>query len=323
MASNARPVRILNSPWLPDTLNSCVISSHPSLTGENVNQLMICDDNQWGEDIVKDLFEDRDRDHILSIPLNSTNLDDKWYWLHKNLGNYYIKSSYRWLQSSKGNWCIAMESKLWHSLWKTKVPLKVLHFAWKAISGCLLTRLQLHSKHIPFQLKLVFCSREEESILHPSMFEEALMVSWSIWKDRNDFLWNKKINVIANVIVSVHSVLNQWNLARSNRFELLPVILHTYSSGEHWTAPDVGFVKVNVDGAVFAASQSYGVGGIARGNDGRVIEAFSLHKANCVHPSLVEAIGVQVWGGVGVWVWGSGPQIKEVSAVESSGAQLQ
>ncbi|XP_060974450.1 uncharacterized protein LOC115696255 [Cannabis sativa] len=135
----------------------------------------------------------------------------------------------------------------------------------------------------------------------PSMFEEALMVSWSIWKDRNDFLWNKKINVIANVIVYAHlqntgalqhSVLNQWNLARSNRFELLPVILHTYSSGEHWTAPDVGFVKVIVDGVVFAASQSYGVGGIARGNDGRVIEAFSLHKADCVHPSLVEAIGV-------------------------------
>uniref|UniRef100_A0A803QFH6 RNase H type-1 domain-containing protein n=1 Tax=Cannabis sativa TaxID=3483 RepID=A0A803QFH6_CANSA len=195
-----RPVRILNSPWLPDTLDSCVISSHPSLTGENVNQLMIGDDNQWGEDIVKDLFEDRDRDHILSIPLNSTNLDDK------------ISGP-----------TLCLESHQWLSSYQTSASLQAHTFS-TAISVLLQGR-RIDSACTSF---LLVCSIKLESIC----------------------------------------------------------------SGEHWTAPDVGFVKVIVDGVVFAASQSYGVGGIARGNDGRVIEAFSLHKADCVHPSLVEAIGV-------------------------------
>ncbi|KAF4370540.1 hypothetical protein F8388_020126 [Cannabis sativa] len=81
-----------------------------------------------------------------------------------------------------------MESDLWRVLWKTKVPLKVLHFVWKAISGCLSTNLQLHSKHVPVQLQCMFCSREEESIMH----------------SQNDWLWNKKIHVAADVVLFTH-----------------------------------------------------------------------------------------------------------------------
>uniref|UniRef100_A0A803PBY7 Reverse transcriptase domain-containing protein n=1 Tax=Cannabis sativa TaxID=3483 RepID=A0A803PBY7_CANSA len=133
---------------------------HLSLLGKQAWRLLF-NETSFDAEVVKDLFEDRDRDLILSIPLNSNNLEDKWYWFHENSG-----CSYQWLQYAKGHWSAAMESDLWRVLWKTKVPLKVLHFVWKAISGCLSTNLQLHSKHVPVQLQCMFCSREEESIMH-------------------------------------------------------------------------------------------------------------------------------------------------------------
>ncbi|XP_030497977.2 uncharacterized protein LOC115713630 [Cannabis sativa] len=283
-------------------------------------------------DVVNDLFEDRDKDIILSIPLSTTRIEDQWYWLHENTGCYSVKSSYKWIQENKGQWSTAMESSFWRVFWKTKVPPKVLHFAWKAVCGCLPTRVQLQTKHVPVQLQCVFCNREEESIMHVlvhcqfarscwfrsavslgqvaaatfgdwlqdvlsrghvGMFEEALMTSWSIWKARNDLLWNKKAQVAADVVFSARTVFNHWNNARSNRFEPLPAIVNTLCTSEHWIAPEMNWVKVNVDGAIFASTQSYGVGGIARGSDGRLIEAFCLHKADCVQPSLVEAIGVK------------------------------
>uniref|UniRef100_A0A803NYV7 Uncharacterized protein n=1 Tax=Cannabis sativa TaxID=3483 RepID=A0A803NYV7_CANSA len=226
-----------------------------------------------------------------------------------------------------------MESNLWRSLWKTKVPPKVIHFVWKAITGCLPTRTQLYTKHVPVQLDCPCCSREEESIFHvlvtcnfaqscwnlssvptaviggtafgdwieqllvkcqPVVFEEALMVAWAIWKARNELLWNKNVTRAAEVITTATTVLNQWKTAAANRFSPLPAVVNNTSNHDNnWTAPDAGFLKVNVDGAVFSASGSFGVGGLARDSNGQLIEAFCMHKAGCFQPSLVEAIGVK------------------------------
>ncbi|XP_060969636.1 uncharacterized protein LOC115702106 [Cannabis sativa] len=59
-----------------------------------------------------------------------------------------------------------LESELWRALWKVKVPPKVLHFVWKAISGCLPTRSQLRNKHVPVDPRCVICNSDEETIVH-------------------------------------------------------------------------------------------------------------------------------------------------------------
>uniref|UniRef100_A0A803NGS4 RNase H type-1 domain-containing protein n=1 Tax=Cannabis sativa TaxID=3483 RepID=A0A803NGS4_CANSA len=109
----------------------------------------------------------------------------------------------------------------------------------------------------------------------PVVFEEALMVAWAIWKARNGLLWNKNATRAAEV------------------FPLPGVVNNTSNNYINWTAPAAGFLKVNVDGAVFSASDSFGVGGLARDSNGQFIEAFCMHKAGCFQPSLVEAIGVK------------------------------
>ncbi|XP_060969933.1 uncharacterized protein LOC115713710 [Cannabis sativa] len=95
-------VHILNSPWYVH--NSFVISSHLSRAGAKVNQLMTMDGFQWDKEIVNNLFEPRDYDLILSLPLSSSTLEDNWFWLHlhENLGFYTVKSNYHYLQAFKG-----------------------------------------------------------------------------------------------------------------------------------------------------------------------------------------------------------------------------
>uniref|UniRef100_A0A803PB72 RNase H type-1 domain-containing protein n=1 Tax=Cannabis sativa TaxID=3483 RepID=A0A803PB72_CANSA len=294
---------------------------------------MTVERDQWDVEILDDLFEQREHDLIMHIPLNVDVVNDVWFWQHENSGSYSVKSCYQWLQVLKGRWSADMELNLWRSLWKTKVPPKVIHFSWKAITGCLPNRTQLYTKHVPVQLDCVCCNSEEESIYHvlvscnfarsvwnlssvPAsvivatdfgtwveqilnrgqavVFEGALMVSWVIWKARNELLWNKNVTTVAEVINTAKTVLNQWKTTSSNRFSpLSAVINNTSNNSTNWTAPAAGFLKVNVDGAVFAASDCYGLGGLARDANGHLIEAFCLHKAGCVQPSLVEAIGVK------------------------------
>ncbi|XP_030498076.2 uncharacterized protein LOC115713736 [Cannabis sativa] len=103
---------------------------------------------------------------IKQVPLSVNLVSDSWFWNKDPTGFFTVKSSYNHLQSVNGSWNSSMEDDVWKMLWKIKAPPKVLHFVWKALSGCLPTRTQLHSKHVPVDLHCVLCSYGEESIFH-------------------------------------------------------------------------------------------------------------------------------------------------------------
>ncbi|XP_060960022.1 uncharacterized protein LOC133030933 [Cannabis sativa] len=157
---------VLNVPWLISDENPCVISRHLVLAHSTVSQLMHIDRKQWDLEVLHDLFEARDVDLIMQVPLSDNVNVDSWFWGKGPNGFYSVKRSYRYLQKLKGEWGIQLESELWRVLWKVKVPPKVLHFAWKAISGCLPTRTQLRTKHVPVDPRCVFCNSDEETIIH-------------------------------------------------------------------------------------------------------------------------------------------------------------
>ncbi|XP_060969704.1 uncharacterized protein LOC133036942 [Cannabis sativa] len=241
---------VLNVPWLMYDVNLYVLSTHPALSQCKVSNLMQVDNKQWDLEVITDLFESRDIDLILKIPLSNTLDVDTRYWSKEPSGFYSVKSSYQYLQELKGDWSIQMESDLWRILWKVKVPPKVLHFAWKAISGCLPTRTQLlRIKHVPVESLCVFCNSEEESILHvlvdcpfanscwnrsgvglnfytastftdwfkgflvggrSSMLEEVLMVGWGIWKAQNELLWKGRSSTVAEVVRLARNAHFRW-----------------------------------------------------------------------------------------------------------------
>ncbi|XP_060965660.1 uncharacterized protein LOC133034570 [Cannabis sativa] len=88
------------------------------------------------------------------------------------------------------------------------------------------------------------------------------------------------------------STLQQWTAARVEQQGPL-LVLSPHSDQVLWKKPALHTTKVNVDGAIFADERRYGFGCIARGADGKIIEAFSGSRFGVVGPEIAEVIGVK------------------------------
>ncbi|KAM7529995.1 hypothetical protein LguiB_033405 [Lonicera macranthoides] len=49
---------------------------------------------QWDIDIVNDLFNERDRDQILAVPLSAKQQNDRWMWHWDKKGRCTVRSGY-------------------------------------------------------------------------------------------------------------------------------------------------------------------------------------------------------------------------------------
>ncbi|KAM6592724.1 hypothetical protein CsatA_000427 [Cannabis sativa] len=125
-----------------------------------------------------------------------------------------------------------------------------------------------------------------------AVVEEAAMITWRLWMARNDLLWNNKSTTALEVIRSAKANLDNWQNAQSNG--TIPLLNVNFSKGiEHWTKPVSTKFKINVDGAIFAAENRFGMGFLLRDSNGKLIEAFSSSKVGAVSPEIAEIMGVK------------------------------
>ncbi|KAM6600724.1 uncharacterized protein LOC133034004 [Cannabis sativa] len=85
------------------------------------------------------MFNNRDSDIILGIPLSSNVSIDTWSWEGERTGEFSVKSAYSMLQQQKRAEEMAANSDIWRQLWQLKVPPKVKNFLWRAVTaraGC-------------------------------------------------------------------------------------------------------------------------------------------------------------------------------------------
>ncbi|KAM6563495.1 hypothetical protein CsatB_023493 [Cannabis sativa] len=255
---------------------------------------------------------------------------DLWYWLHDASGVFTVKSAYSLLQSMKSIRDIPDSSRFWQLLWQLQLPPKVLNFLWRASTNSLPTRFHLSIKYLPIAATCPFCLAAPETTLHvlvrcsfaqscwskvpitavapdamsfSSWFEAGLaswntaealevgMVCWSIWTHRNDLVWNSKHPDAGEVVAMAQ--LNYIDWFNAQKLNVTDVNLNgpTALLVEQWTTPDFPFIKVNVDGALFADQGRYGLGLIARSATGWVLGARSLSREGALQPHIVEAIG--------------------------------
>ncbi|XP_074337681.1 uncharacterized protein LOC141674880 [Apium graveolens] len=83
-------------------------------------------------------------------------------------------------------------------------------------------------------------------------------VSWTVWKVRNDKVWNNKNNFANSVLFSARSYLKQWRETQSRAFVALPRAGLAEDGASSWVKPQELTVKVNVDVAIFQEHVSYG-----------------------------------------------------------------
>lgn len=119
----------------------------------------------WDTDLVFDIFEEREANIILSIPVNIDD-NDTWYWRKEKLGNYSVKSAYAMMQDCKFQITAADNSGFWRCLWNLKIPPKVKNFLWRACSNCLPTKEILCAKKIAVLNICPVCNDNPKSILH-------------------------------------------------------------------------------------------------------------------------------------------------------------
>lgn len=246
-------IQVLNQPWLMEDTNPFITSNSHFLEGKTVDSLFVAGQRQWDAELVRENFNERDQDCILNISLNSSNNEDMSYWRFEESGMYSVKSAYKHLQFQKRQWTMEDNSSVWKKLWQIKAPPKSLNLMWRALSQCLPTLSQLQTKHVPVQSSCPVCKIAAETIMHSlvncpvarqcwfvvlpgkqwddqmdfmnwvqmkfdsennSKCAEVAMVCWTIWRARNDLVWNQKYTRVNKIVAEAMQHLTQWNIAQ-------------------------------------------------------------------------------------------------------------
>lgn len=99
---------------------------------------------------------------------------------------------------------------------------------------------------------------------------------WSIWKARNNLVWNQKHTQVSDVVNSAIQYLVQGRNAQSWSSKALFQSVIEEDGAEKWVVPQVDTIKVNVDAATFEEHDAFGFGILARNHEGEVEYAKTL-----------------------------------------------
>ncbi|KAK9006359.1 hypothetical protein V6N11_035400 [Hibiscus sabdariffa] len=113
---------------------------------------------------------------------------------------------------------------------------------------------------------------------------------WSIWLFRNDIIFANSHLDVAQLFYLVRFRAALWFVSKTPaaRFSVESLVadptltdkprlpLAKGLSDPVWSAPPVGFLKLNVDGAMLRDGSKWGIGGLLRDNFGVLLASFSL-----------------------------------------------
>ncbi|KAG7543957.1 Reverse transcriptase domain [Arabidopsis thaliana x Arabidopsis arenosa] len=164
--------KVWEDPWIPTipprAAKSLIDTRDPLLY---VNDLIDQSTKLWKLDRLQALIDPADIPLILGIRQSRTYLSDGFSWSHTKSGNYSVKSGY-WAARElsrptcdppfQGPGVLALQAHVW----KLKTTRKLMHFAWKCVSGCLATYQRLSYRHIGNEKGCPRCGGPEESINH-------------------------------------------------------------------------------------------------------------------------------------------------------------
>lgn len=174
-------------PWLPSADNGYVTTTMPSeLKDINVTNLMQMQDRGWDEEVLNDIFNDRDVRLIKNIPLSNNNKKDSWLWLFDGKGVFTVKSGYRQLAGE----CDTADAPFWKKIWNLMVPGKVKVLLWRVCRLCLPTATSLNDKKVDIDRKCTWCRVEDESTRHV-LFECSF--ARQVWNSFNMTHWVQTI----------------------------------------------------------------------------------------------------------------------------------
>ncbi|XP_074356152.1 uncharacterized protein LOC141695840 [Apium graveolens] len=224
------------------------------LANATVNGLMETENRKWDEDILVDLFNDRDRDLIKQIPLSSQYTGkDNWYWIFDGNGDFTVRSTYRQIHGEQTR----EDRKFWMRLWGIKLPGKMLNFIWRACINVLPTKTALANKNVEVVKACSWCHVCNEDAVHAlitccfaremwnlvglqrvvpvsdrynvlqilkdafnsSTTEQCVQIGlmcWSLWIRRNTWIWDRKAMSTFGVNAMALNLFQDWQRAQED-----------------------------------------------------------------------------------------------------------
>ncbi|XP_074342149.1 uncharacterized protein LOC141679584 [Apium graveolens] len=271
-------ISILNDPWLSSIENPYVQTSYDALIGKTVDSLINMNITQWDEDLVNDIFIRRDANLIMSIPIQRFQ-EDSWYWR----GTLPTKDV---LITRRINVCslcpvynITCETAA-HVL----VNCDFAKLCWEKAGFRRV--IQTDSKFVEWFSKLI-------QEYNTKAMKSISMVCWSLWKNRNNIVWNEKSLEATEVVNSSILVFNQWKSAQDRSFDNSFGFITPSDGKEHWKLPQINMIMVNTDATLFEDSGHFSFSILARDHEGCMVEAKACCKQGSIAPELAEAIGVR------------------------------
>ena len=229
---NGENTSVSSDPWLPEEANPFITTAIPTKMKDiHVTSLMVPGKLQWDEDTIKDIFNFRDANTILNIPLSIRRPEDNWFWLWDKRGVFTVNSAYYKLSSMAFPSGKVWPSFSWNSIWNLKVPQKIKILMWRVCSCVFPTLDNLRTKKIAVVNVFPVCNGGEESAMHllvacsfakscwrlsslllairhfdtfqDWLFEAfslwdaqsralASIIIWKLWTHRNDLVWRNK-----------------------------------------------------------------------------------------------------------------------------------
>lgn len=150
-------------PWLPCIDNGYVTTSMPQVLerAKLVNLLQI-NGRQWDNDVLLDIFNERDVQLIKKIPLPAVCRLDSWLWLFDSKGVFSVKSCYRKLVGE----CSTPDKTFWKKFWALEIPAKVKMLVWRSCQSCLPTAVALIEKRVSLASECPWCHMGHEDTMH-------------------------------------------------------------------------------------------------------------------------------------------------------------
>lgn len=160
---NGQNTKIWQIPWLPCTINGFITSDMPELLNDAHVSCLVDETNRsWDEDVLKDIFNERDNKLIQQIPVPLRDREDSWYWCSDDKGKFTVKNCYRRLRGELE----CPERLFWKRLRGLKLPCKVINFLWCLICRVLPTADALTKKCVNIDPICSWCHLTVDDDMH-------------------------------------------------------------------------------------------------------------------------------------------------------------
>ncbi|KAF4363279.1 hypothetical protein F8388_001820 [Cannabis sativa] len=198
-------------------------------------------------------------DDILSLPPPDIIQMDSYFWQHTSSGHYSVKTGYHvaktsinLTQPSSSN--TATLKRWWNSIWSLQIPPKITHFIYR-----------LSQKSIPTAEN--FYRYEKGVVRNAFVFRNQCENSKRIQQEAQEYL----------------DLYQESQKQHQNRPQ--PT---TDCNEETWAPPPIGFLKLNVDGAISSQWGKTGIGALVRDSTGQVIAARASNRMGQMPPKVAE-----------------------------------